>query len=102
VSHRVVLSEQAISDLVNLAHWIAVQADHETARAYLARIDIKIAKLEFYPERGTLRPDIADGVRSIIFERRRIIYYRVVGDEVWVERILDGRRDQASAFAGPL
>ena len=87
------LAEPAIDDLIELRRWIAHEADVEIADAYIRRLAQKFLALDSFPERGSPRPEIGPGMRSIPFERRRIIFYRIVGDDVWIERILAAGRD---------
>ena len=49
--------------------------------------------LEISPARGTRRDDIRPGLRTIGFERRATIAFRIVGREVVIIRIFYGGRD---------
>ena len=49
--------------------------------------------LETSPARGTRRDDIRLGLRTIGFERRATIAFRIVGREVVIVRIFYGGRD---------
>jgi toxin ParE1/3/4 len=51
------------------------------------------------PERGTLRDDLRPGLRTIGFEHRVAIAFRVSTDTVAVLRILYGGRKVELAFA---
>jgi toxin ParE1/3/4 len=87
------LAPLAIADLIALRRWVAEVADRATADAWLDRIETRIASLASYPDRGTPRDDLAPGLRTIPFERRLLIAYRVGADVVDVLRVVDARRD---------
>ncbi len=87
------LSETAYSDLEDFNVYIEAEATSKIADAYDARIRAKIATLTNFPNRGTDRSSLGPGYRSITFERRLIILYRVVDDVIDVMRVLSAERD---------
>jgi toxin ParE1/3/4 len=93
MSHEVRLTETAIEDLTTLRRWIASEADGVVADAYVRRLAAKVLALETFPDRRSLRPDVGPDIRSLSFERRRIIFYRVVGNIVSIERVIEASRD---------
>jgi len=95
MSHEVRLSELAISDLVALHRWIAAEADHAIADNYIDRIETRVAALAEFPDRGTPRDDLAPGLRTLAFERRLLIAYRVDGGTVLVLRVISAQRELA-------
>ena len=96
---RVVLAETAWRDLDEIYDWVADRGDPETAQKYVNRILGLCGSLGEYPRRGTLRDDLAVGVRTVAFERRATIAYRVSDNEVSVLRVLHHGRDISRAFA---
>jgi toxin ParE1/3/4 len=98
VNHKVVWEQSARADLLALYDWIADQADPDTAYRYTARIEGFVETLRGFPNRGTPRDQVSRGLRSITFERKYIICYRVDGSEVIVLRIIHGARDFAKTF----
>lgn len=92
-THRVRLSALALEDLVMLHRWIAQAADPKAADGYLDRIEARVMALAHYPDRGTPRDDLVPGLRTLSFERRRVIAYRVSEDAVDVLRIIDAARE---------
>lgn len=93
MTHIVSISEQALDDLFNLHRWVAEQAGVAVADAYQDRIDARLRSLREFPERGTPREDLGQGIRSIPFERRIVILYRVSGNIVSVLRIPGGAQN---------
>jgi toxin ParE1/3/4 len=91
--YRVLIRPLAKADLLEIQSWLKDVAGVEAAVAYLNRLQLHIATLENFPQRGTPRPKAGVGVRSITFERRLIVGYRVMDHEVWVERVVSGARD---------
>jgi toxin ParE1/3/4 len=89
------LGEPAYEDLAGIWAWIASEADPDTADAYRGRLREFLAKLEDFPRRGTPRDDLRPGMRSLVFERTIVIFYRIDGSVVTILRIVHGARDQA-------
>jgi toxin ParE1/3/4 len=78
---------KAEADLFALYHYIAAMADHAVAGAYIDRIEAACMALETFPNRGTRRDDIRPGLRTIGFEGRATIVFRVLETEVIIVRI---------------
>lgn len=57
-------------------------------------------RLAQFPERGRDRSDIAPGLRTIGFERRVLIAFRVLGQMVEIVAILYGGRDIRATLVG--
>ncbi len=88
----------AEADLLALYGYIAVEAGHEAAGAYIDRIEKACMALEAFPKRGTRRDDIRSGLRTIGFERRATIAFQVSGKEVVIVRIFYGGQDYERAL----
>ena len=65
---------------------------------YIARIETACMALATFPERGTKRDDLEPGIRTIGFERRATIAFRVEGDTVRIVRIFYAGRDYETYF----
>lgn len=91
--------ESADADLAEIYHWLAARSDASSAFAYVSRIEEACGGLSDFPRRGSPHEDLAPGLRSIPFERRATIYYRVTGRSVEIVRILYAGRDPARVFA---
>ena len=95
---RVEWHAQAKADLFELYDWVAERADPDTAYAYTSRIEQKCEALSDFPRRGTPRDHLEPGLRSITFERRVVIAYRVEADRVLVLRLIRTARDIRAQF----
>ncbi|CUW38624.1 Putative ParE-like protein (ParDE toxin-antitoxin system) [Magnetospirillum sp. XM-1] len=82
MTRRLVFRATAESDLSSLFRFIAETSGPARAGAYLDRIEHACLSLLTFPERGTRRDDIVPGLRTIGFERRVTIAFRVVADTV--------------------
>ncbi|URW76059.1 type II toxin-antitoxin system RelE/ParE family toxin [Sphingomonas donggukensis] len=82
-----------MADLDSLSIYIEAVASRAGADAYDRRIRAKIATLADFPNRGTDRSVFGKGYRSITFERRQIIFYRIDDDIVTIARVLSADRD---------
>ena len=84
-------SSQAETDLVEIAFYIArdnPSADHH----WLEDIEKKIELLAANPEIGSIRPELAERMRSLS-AGNYVIYFRAVEDGIEVVRVLHGSRD---------
>jgi toxin ParE1/3/4 len=79
VKYEVRFRPGAEADLAALYDYIRVAAGPRVASEYLARIEATCLALETFPERGTRRDDLAPGLRTLGFERRVTIAFRVLG-----------------------
>ncbi|SMO97780.1 type II toxin-antitoxin system RelE/ParE family toxin [Paracoccus laeviglucosivorans] len=67
-------------DLDAIAHWILDYAGPDAAARKLAEIEAAVATLKTTPHKGSLRDEIAPGVRAIPVGRKAVIAF-VVEDE---------------------
>lgn len=88
----------AEADLFGLYRYIAEEAGHEVAGAYIDRIEAACMALETFPERGTRRDDIRPGLRTMGFERRVTIVFQMKKAEVVIVRIFYGGQDYERAL----
>jgi toxin ParE1/3/4 len=88
----------AEADLFALYRYIAAEAGHAVAGAYIDRIEAACRALETMPERGTRRDDIRPGLRMMGFERRATIVFQVLKAEVVIVRIFHRGQDYERAL----
>lgn len=93
--YRVVFLELAARQLEELYAFIAEQAHPDVAMGYIERIEAFCRGLETFPERGTARPELRPGLRTMGFERRATIAFAVTGDRVVILQVLYGGQDVA-------
>lgn len=98
--YEVALTEGAIDDLDALHLWVATEAGEAVADAYLERVQRRIDGLSDYANRGTPRGDLVPDLRTLSFERRLIIVYRVVGAEAQVLRVVSSQHEFGQLFGG--
>lgn len=89
----------AQSDLYQMYDWIVDRAGPEIAISYTRRIQERCRSLADFPHRGTPREDLGLALRSITFQRRVVIVYRVEQDRVLVLRLIRAARDIPAQFA---
>lgn len=95
---QVELSRLALADLERIGDWVAANAGAAVAIAYLDRIEAMCAMLADFPHRGTPRDDLGPGVRTISFEGRATIAYRVEAESVLILGVFHAGR----LLSGPL
>jgi toxin ParE1/3/4 len=84
---------QADADLDGIYAWLA-QDDAAAAARIVKRIVARAQRLADYPESGRARPEIGDGVRSLI-AGKYLILYRIGPDSVDIVRVIHGAHDLA-------
>ena len=89
---------RADADLDRIYHWLAPRSGPSDALAYLGRIEAACQRLTDFPRRGSPHDKLQPALRSIAFERRAAIYYRVAGSAVEIVRILHRGLDADREF----
>jgi toxin ParE1/3/4 len=98
VAHKVRFRPEAQADLFTLYRYIAEESGPARAGAYVARIEKACMSLATLPKRGTRRDDLVPGLRTIGFERRATIAFRVLADVVEIVTIAYAGRDFESSL----
>ncbi len=93
VMREIVFHRLARADLFDIYDYIERQSDPVRAGNYLGRIEEACNGLKIFPEKGTPRDDMADGVRTWAIERRVLIVYRLPQVQVEILRILYAGHD---------
>lgn len=97
----VVFRPAAADDLEAIFHHVFDQSgDRGVARGYAARIGRRCAMIGDAPFAGIARPDLGDGIRLTVFERRAVILYRVHEDRVEITNIFGAGRDYETLLRG--
>lgn len=94
----VTLSHEAISDLDDIFEWIADAAGTSIAQAYVDGLKAYCLSFALFPERGTLRPHLHAGLRTIGFRRQVTIVFTVQNNDVMILRIARRGRDIDAMF----
>ena len=84
---------RARKDLIGIYRFIAKHSSLRIAGNYILRIEESCLSLASLPERGTAIPGRCEGLRTMGFERRVTILFKVGDDRVYILRILYGGRD---------
>ncbi len=93
MKYEIVFLAEAESDLNDLFDYIADQSDAVRAQDYIGRIEVACAKLASFPNRGRPRHDLLPGLRTLSFERRALVAYRVENETVSILRVFYAGRD---------
>lgn len=100
--YEVLLTRGAEQDLVSIHDYITEFGDDRNADRVLGRLVTVVATLAQFSERGNYPKELlALGIREYrqtTFKPYRVIY-RVVGNQVFIVLIVDGRRDMQSVLA---
>ncbi|MBI4997693.1 MAG: type II toxin-antitoxin system RelE/ParE family toxin [Rhodocyclales bacterium] len=100
--YPVLLTKGAEQDLESIYDYIAEFDSPANASSVLDRLMKAAAGLATFPERGSYPKELlALGIkeyRQVFFKPYRLIY-RVIGKQVYIHLIVDGRRDMQSLLA---
>ncbi len=91
--YEVRFSKRAQADLISIHDYIAKRSDESVSLRYFERIRDYCLTLSSFPERGRSWQYVFKGVRTIGFERRVSIAFRIKGQTVTIIRVMYGGRD---------
>jgi toxin ParE1/3/4 len=94
---QVIVRPEAEADLTAIALYVGEQ-NVDRARALITRLRQRCRILEAQPFAGRPRPELGEGLRSLV-ERPYLILYRIEGDAAEIVAILHGARDLPAALA---
>lgn len=99
---KVILTENALLDFEDIAHYITLHDGPDKAEHVGRQIEKSFSSLAMLPNRGNYRQGLlALGnrtFREVHFKPYRIVY-RVLGSQVIVHIIADGRRDMRALLS---
>lgn len=97
--YRVRVSEEAEQDLIDIYRYVAIHDSVEKAAYVLEQLEPLCSSLAELPMRGHIPPELdrigVTNYREVHFKPYRVIY-EVIGQDVFVHCVLDGRRDMQS------
>lgn len=82
-------------DLDSITHWIMDRVGAEVARGKLTEIEQTITDLAHMPHRGSVRDDVAPGLRAVPAARRGVVAFTVddAAAEVVIQAVTYGGTD---------
>jgi toxin ParE1/3/4 len=89
---------EARSDLIEIARYIA-EDNPERAITFVDELEAKARQTAERPRSFPARDDVSPGLRAVR-HGRYLLFFRELGDEVRIVRILHGKRDQGRVFEG--
>ncbi len=94
--YKVVIDPQAKMDLKEIFSFVASNDGKQIANKLIDSLESALYKLEKYPKRGHIPPELLDtGIKSYLeihYKPYRIIY-EIKNNLVYIHSILDGRRN---------
>ena len=97
-SRQVIFSPESSRHLRELEDYLADRFYPANAERYIRRLTKACLSLGAAPFRGTKRDDLAPGMRFTGFEHRVKIFFKVVGDKVYIVGIFYGGREGESVL----
>jgi toxin ParE1/3/4 len=96
--YRVIYSERAKSDLLDIERYIADAGSPANAEAYVKAIVAKCNGLAAAPYQGTRRDHLLPGLRTTGFRGRVTIAFRITVETIRIAGILYGGRSLEKNF----
>lgn len=94
---KVVYSAKAAYQIEKLERYIAKRSSAAIASAYIERLQVRCEKIALAPLQGTRHDEYRTGVRTLGFERRLSIAFRIKNSTVLILAIAyAGRRIQTN------
>jgi toxin ParE1/3/4 len=87
---------EARAGLIEIARYIA-EDNPERALGFVDEIEAKARQAAERPRTFPVHDDVSPGLRAAR-HGRYLLFFREIGDEVRIVRILHGKRDQARVF----
>ena len=96
MKYKIVIDPQAKTDLKEIYNFVYSNDSRQMADKLLDNLETALYKLEKYPKRGHIPPELIDtGIKSYLeihYKSYRIIY-EIEKNSVYIHSILDGRRN---------
>lgn len=98
MTYRIRFHPLVSRDLDAIAQWIIDYAGSEVANRKLSEIEEAVADLAHTPHKGSIRDEIAPGLRAIPAARRAVIAFTVddAAEEVFIQAVTYSGGDWAS------
>lgn len=97
--YRVRIVEDAAQDLIDIYTYVAANDSAHNAAYVLDQLETNCVRLADLPLRGHVPPELdrvgVTAYREVHFKPYRVIY-QVIGQDVFVHCVIDGRRDLQS------
>jgi len=91
-----VFSPHAAIDLEDIGDYIA-RENPERAVTFILEMKERCDKIAATPRAFPLRPELGEGFRMMVF-KSYLVFYRIDGDTVRIERVLHGARNIQALF----
>jgi toxin ParE1/3/4 len=100
---RIVLSDAAVSDILEQADWYETQADHRLAEHWEKAVTATLLRIIKAPRSGPLcrfkTDELLDVRRTLVTGfPRHLIFYRFRDKELFILRVVHGARDLERLF----
>lgn len=86
----------AVSDFEEIVKYHITQVGVPSAKKIYTLMETTISKLEAFPLLGQIHPDpllASQGYRKLVLNHTYVAIYKVIGDTVYIYRIVNGKTD---------
>ena len=100
MQYRIEIRPEAHEDLKSIEDWSLLNFGWETALKTLDGLFRGMSRLKEFPDSGSLTPDkmLNEAGYRMVIVGRHVIIYKVIGETVFVYRVLDTRRQYTRLF----
>lgn len=88
--------EPAVSDFEEIVKYHITQVGLSSAKNIYSLMETEINKLSRFPLLGQIHPDpllASQGYRKLVLNRTYVAIYKLIGDTVYIYRIVNGKTD---------
>jgi toxin ParE1/3/4 len=98
---KVVFRPEALADLAEIFRYVLwMSGSQATAQGFVKRIQERCHRIGNVPYGGVGRDDLEPRLRTVPFERRAVIAYRIASDAVETTNVFYGGRDFEALYRG--
>lgn len=99
MKREVILSEPALTDLLDINDYYLWEVSERVASNIINSLEAAVNNLAVFPDQGSIPKELLSlGIRQYrqVIEKPYRIFYEIFADKIIVHAILDGRRDMQS------
>lgn len=86
----------AVTDVEEIVKYHIAKVGVPSARKIYSLMEVSVNRLADFPLLGQLHPDpllAAQGYRKLVLNQTYVAIYRIIGDTVYIYRIVNGKTD---------
>ncbi|NER00109.1 MAG: type II toxin-antitoxin system RelE/ParE family toxin [Cyanothece sp. SIO2G6] len=94
------ITPRASQDIEAIADYLAQKNGLASAEDFLSDIDAMLNRIAKFPEIGRKQDELYPNLRSLLYKKHYLIFYRLLDESVEIFRIVSGYQDLTKLFEG--